>query len=740
MADQSAGRSQDSERMLRESTETALFCVENLLKQMGVALRSLRLYPPDNPIPSQAVKKFHQLLEDFLQKEGVLRIGVTKGGFGFGDKAVGQKNAVLTNLALELYVRSIGQISFYIGVGIQELSSFLAMVNLGLFEIKSRGGMANLLWDNDISNITIRELTTHIVDAESDASITPTEGMVMAEPEVILINRLLGERTFEHAQRRVLLRLVGQLEEIKSYFQGLSELQPRVGEENLESEVENLYEIARKLGLLISEELLDEQPRLFRNLAESLLLLDDQTRSSLFGKKLISNLDTDETAFELLSQLSARELAELLTSIARSMPESAIRFSEILEQLPGFAEDEEEFLNLMREGLKSAGLTEEKFAFLQRERGSEVSEEALLLEEAPMVEELPILKVASQLGRFSKEERESIARIAQIDERSITVHVVATLTDLLYLAKNFECFSRAMEQLEEAMSLLLKQGEFSLAANVLKALRELVNLKSDYLKYEERIRQALAKSSSPTNVGLLISALRPLNAAEEKYRQIISCLTLLNHQEVILVLLESLATEKQRSLRKTICDLLANLGKFDLGSLGAYVSDQRWYVVRNIALIFGLIGSQEALPYLRKILKHPDSRVRLEAIRALGQIKGESTIDLLIPLTSDREQSIQLAAINCLSRIKSPQAIPHLRRIARKRDLMGKNLLLQLEAVKALGAFSSDKVLPTLEELLRRRVWFGKARNKKLRKQAYRVLEELGTPEATNILRRVEKP
>jgi HEAT repeat protein len=94
--------------------------------------------------------------------------------------------------------------------------------------------------------------------------------------------------------------------------------------------------------------------------------------------------------------------------------------------------------------------------------------------------------------------------------------------------------------------------------------------------------------------------------------------------------------------------------------------DGKWYVVRNSIFVLGLLQDNEALVSLRLRLNDKDARVRREIISTLEKISGEEAVDLLGLMADDSERENAEAAVIAIGLIGTEEAIPLLKHIVRR--------------------------------------------------------------------------
>jgi HEAT repeat protein len=102
------------------------------------------------------------------------------------------------------------------------------------------------------------------------------------------------------------------------------------------------------------------------------------------------------------------------------------------------------------------------------------------------------------------------------------------------------------------------------------------------------------------------------------------------------VLAESMQMRVRRPLAKTIAELLVDHPEHIL----PWVSDERWYVVRNVVYILGLVGGDGIASYLRVPAEHPEPRVRREVVAALSQVSRDASRPILVGMLKGAEPQL----------------------------------------------------------------------------------------------------
>jgi HEAT repeat protein len=148
-------------------------------------------------------------------------------------------------------------------------------------------------------------------------------------------------------------------------------------------------------------------------------------------------------------------------------------------------------------------------------------------------------------------------------------------------------------------------------------------------------------------------------------------------------------------------------------------------VARNVISILGTTKSPLILPYLERTVRHAESRVRREAIRALSGQRDSLAHELLIVALDDEDaQNVQLAARYLAAR-NARQAIPALELVARGEGRGNRDVGPRVEAIEALGALGAVAAVPTLEALAGKRAIITGSRTRELRAAAESALSRI---------------
>src|SRR3972149_4358283 len=138
--------------------------------------------------------------------------------------------------------------------------------------------------------------------------------------------------------------------------------------------------------------------------------------------------------------------------------------------------------------------------------------------------------------------------------------------------------------------------------------------------------------------------------------------------------LDRLLMEPGRANRRVLLSLAFRFDRRAFPAIRERLGNPQWYYVRNLCLILGEIGGPEVSPDLIRLLDHNDSRVRREAIQALGKLRAQDAAPFLgkillheTLLPSAREETLRIEAATALFRCGGTKGVAYLHRGAGSR-------------------------------------------------------------------------
>lgn len=188
-------------------------------------------------------------------------------------------------------------------------------------------------------------------------------------------------------------------------------------------------------------------------------------------------------------------------------------------------------------------------------------------------------------------------------------------------------------------------------------------------------------------------------------------LILLLERKSIPILITILGYLDTNTARKTVVNILSRVGIADVHAVARGLSDERWYVVRNIVITLRKIGDRDAKKHLLKIAGHRDARVRKEVVKALARIGGVEIPGLLKEALNDPELSVRQTALKGLEHLIAPLAKAILFDIVQSSAFIDRAYEEKKDYYQALLRFGGGDVRSLLERRLQKRCFFRRTKN-----------------------------
>jgi HEAT repeat protein len=296
--------------------------------------------------------------------------------------------------------------------------------------------------------------------------------------------------------------------------------------------------------------------------------------------------------------------------------------------------------------------------------------------------------------------------------------------------------SRFQKSLQELIPLLRLQLNDEYRALVLRAFLLLCRCATGKQYSEERRQNAmlgLGQLSTDAITDYLVAYLMD-QATEQKTRATLIQVLAFMGSKITGRLMELLAEERSVPKRKRLQEILVRSGPGSLPVINEYLSDDRWFVVRNAVGILGDIRSQESLAELTLLLQHDDIRVRRETIRALTRIGGKRAIKILLQTAVSDDQELRRQAILSLGAMRATAAAPTLMALLRQKDWSQRGIDLKKDTIRALGEIRETEAIPELVKIIKKRRLLHRQLNDELRVAAATALGDMADETIRTVL------
>jgi HEAT repeat protein len=225
------------------------------------------------------------------------------------------------------------------------------------------------------------------------------------------------------------------------------------------------------------------------------------------------------------------------------------------------------------------------------------------------------------------------------DPSSYFYETLDTFRGLLAVEERDDRFRRLMRVLTGKISGSIRRSRFRRAELWLRAAVDHPTYPADRAA---EVAEAISQAGAPDVLEVLIARLADDDAVEPAKR-LLSTLA----PDHIDTLIDMMASEEDRARRRTLLEVLGRESARDPLSVIARLGDERWYVVRNLAVVLGRSGNPQCVPAMRGLLSHADHRVRVETLRSLSSLDS-ANVDYFGEALLDSHESVRQAAIAML--------------------------------------------------------------------------------------------
>lgn len=199
-------------------------------------------------------------------------------------------------------------------------------------------------------------------------------------------------------------------------------------------------------------------------------------------------------------------------------------------------------------------------------------------------------------------------------------------------------------------------------------------------------------------------------------------------------LMHVLALSQQKRARRPLTRAIAELVRGNPERLLPWLSDDRWFVVRNVVHILGWIGGDAVAGYLRTASQHPEMRVRREVVAALGEASPDVARPMLLSMLGTAEPRLFPAVLHPLAADHHPEVAERLAALLRDEGFVSRSDD-ERRAVYLAVAAHGDAMIEALEDELQRGGRFARGLDAHWQSVA-RCIGRIGTPEARAALGR----
>ena len=705
-----------------ENNERALDTrlLSDFIFELNISRRCVTSYPKDHPLIRGSAEKVASLLPALLEFREEITLGIARDTLIFEQSFLDRKNPVYKDYAKVLFSRGIGALTFERKLEAEELLRFNEMLSLSQENIREKGGIEQMIDSAGIRHLRVKGIrydlfriiendqieteeedkksstiwenfVRHLLDGTLDPSGAHLAGPVEIDPEILA--RIMNEQAWNDSRSREL----SYDHVIASYIRGA------FGYEH--------EPVKRKAYL-------DRLSRFVSN-------LNSEMRLKFLGDTFKSLAANQACAEEVLSEFPQGIILETLENMtSRNLSPSPFVLS-LLQKLAKHSQ---------AGGGSKTTLTEVEAT------GQELKEKLSIIFREDDIEALVPKDYRDTLQKIIAAEKITSLDLAEIevlktslDTHSVDIQISAIILEIFKsgLTQDLEVLKK---NLVDACSYFLEIGHFQALSELHGRLVDCQN--TPLGGGNSQMREVLATFEKAEFTQEVLTGLRL--CGKEKYPHISKLIQKVGKPFVEPVL-DHLAEEPSRSIRRFCIDLLLEMGGVVRDAALSRLQDKRWYFLRNLILILRNLDDPSVLPEIKKLRGHRHPRVREEVFKTLSHFQDPDAERMLLEDLASQEKEIQRTAVQLAEDSQNPEVFNKLLELLNRGGIFGTNFDLKIEVIRTLAEIGNPKSLPHLERLFRSKNLLHRQAMNRLKAEVIRSLEFYPTQEASLLLEKFSR-
>lgn len=634
--------------------------------ELNISRRSVGLYPAEHPITRQSIKRAYTLMKKLFDLRSTITIGVAKNEIMVDEYTLDTKNPVFREFALALHSKGIAAITFYSGLGENELLELHLMITDKDLPVGKE--LIKHVKSKNLKHLRVTPIDLSKLSFVEGAEQKPSDsGQTVWEEYVYGI--LEGKLRKGGADSAVFKIPPDSFAAILNGYTG--------------DKKEESYDrvITTYLQKRDEQEINRESLNRFMSLVEN---LDKDVKDQLLSRAFKHPSMSQDNAEELLTQLAPEDIERMFKILKNqaSLPKS---MRNLLEKLSLTSEKDEKRGNIVEANpfADDIYLNEDMVKLFEHDKFDEYVD-------------TDYKNDLEKMATFKKAVDHRLTRDMQsaLSQQNVESSFLAVMLGLI----GFENISRdnylqLLTRLTEFTEACLETGRF---AEVLQIHNTLYSHMLEGKYKTENTSMLEYFFHSEAFITKLLDAFKIWGRHQRE--DALKLARILGHSltfPVIAILTE----EDDPSRRSFYIAILMRLGKEVLPEAVRRLDDQRWYVVRNMILLIRECRGSEYLHKIRPFMKHKNTKIRLEALKTLLHFKSRDALHYIKLFLQGKNSEIKEQAIKLSGAYRLKQAVPYLIEILKKRDILETDMHLKIAAVKALGQIGDPEALDTLMRL-----------------------------------------
>lgn len=658
----------------------------SFLHELNITRRHLLTYPQGHPMIDSAIEKVVAKLDPLFSVYDQIQLGVAQNSLLFKELWIGKDQPSIRDFANALAQLDIASLHFRGQPDKSELLKLADLMNFDRQSIHSKGGLTAAIEQLNLRQIVITPIDFAVFQA---TELDPEEQEQLAESLwQDFIGGLLAQAHPTDFTPRQLAEALN-----KQYEASGSSAACEQAIADFIQQMARLGDYKQKPGKLFFELIEHLNPELRRQFLDSTF------------RHLANSPEFAEDALKSLMPTTVLELAMLEINQEQLQISSAML--NLLGTLSSHHNSPGQLTSGQFDGFADVG-EKLKVIFREEDKGKFTPESYRSTLDTIILPETDFL--------LSGQETENLRQ--QIINSSTERHNCAIIFNLL---ENEELHS---EHCEVMQTNLIDLGRFFLETGDFKSLAFLHQRLRHFLQQHRRFgAERTAKLQKELNTPeFQQEVLNNLSRWDEKKQQEIKKYIQIAGASISTSLIERLAAEEDKSLRRLYLTSLASLGKAAHPAIYKALNDERWYLVRNLLAALRMQDDPIDADKFAHLEKHPHLRINQELLQLLFKFDRERANRLLSKQLESDDPKLSLHAVQLAELSSDPAIAQILLKLLTAERLTDDNLPFKQKIIRSLNGIGAEEAMPELENLLQPGLLYTSSCKLELQKEIIRNL------------------
>ena len=690
------------------------------IKQLGLGINICRIYPKGHPSLEPVIQRIKILLKELPIEQESVSIVVIEDVLMMGEDRFESKKLPLVKSLVDRFIRlGVKSITFDINAPEDEIRAFFLAMAATPADLADYGDIVALVRARGILSIKINKYRVGVVS--SDEEIKQLDWTNFLESLVI------SQETWTDEDR---------IKQLGSFLAGIGVLGNESTEVQTQKVISGLEKLAGMIADQYGEERWDEyavmfsrmlavlSPTIKKNIAryktenKKLALLFKSLIPTMADEDIIDIIATkakekgpnvEDEIVDILKNITGTRLPDILSTIRVNVPE--INFEKIVARLMGE---------------------------MKATKGTDVADKIM---EKNLEQEMR--RIFPQLrDSLAQKRSEAIDKLMQMSSKiydtrnyelvRILVDRFDTLSDT---EEDLSVFKKIVNSLKELYILAQKNQREEIVQFISKKFsRHLVRKEKALLDKKHIVIRTIAEIKDQNYLPELVSLLWDQGSYVEARDALIAMA-----DYAIPMLIETLKEAEDKTVRMKIIDILIRIGEKVVPEAIKLLDSSEWYIKRNGIYILGELKDRSAIEHLGRLLEDKDERVQLAAIESLNKIDGEGINQYIKLGLKSTHRSVVILAMKLLPREDVKDRLLEVATWLKQRKSIPdeKEEQFRRSIIEVLGEKGDDTVLEYLTAILEEKPFFKGELIQATKLAVLNAIARIGTPKAIDILKNI---